>query len=73
MSVTKISDVDLIRSALSHAVKQEIVQIISEEISSAKENVEARVNEMTDKIALQILSSYTVEREGTSIIIRVIK
>lgn len=60
-------------SLLEMAIAEEVDRIIEGEIEIAKQKVTNAIRHSVDKIALQIASSYSVERMGTDIVIRVKK
>lgn len=66
-------DQNFLGEAILHQMKKEIGKIIEEEAQKAATEVIKRVSNLTDQIALNILSRYSIESYGHQIVIRVHK
>lgn len=62
-----------IERSIQLAVRQEIGRIIEEEVATAQANVQRRIRETADKLALSIMSNYRVYEQDMKIIIEVNK
>ena len=71
--MASITSPSRMEEAIMKAVRLEVTQIIQEETAKAQANVERRVREIADKLALSILSQYRIYDNGMGIVIEVKK
>jgi 23S rRNA G2445 N2-methylase RlmL len=62
-----------LENAVSNAIKAEIQKAVEQEVEQAVKNVTRRVRESVDVIVLRVMSSYSCERFGNDLMIRVRK
>jgi len=70
--VITINELD-ITNLLRAKIDAHIKQIIENEIKAAKENLVKQISQEADKMALDVLSYYSIERDNQNIIITVKK
>lgn len=70
---TKAPPVDLIAKAIEDAVRARTKVILDEEIKKCTAEIQRRLGEEADSIALKILTMYDVERMGEKVVITVKK
>lgn len=66
-------EIDEFIEVIKKAVRLRIDEIMDDEVETAMNNVERRVKDLADTIALSVLKSYEIERYGSTINIRVLK
>lgn len=71
--MASITSPSRMEEAIMNAVRLEVARIIQEETAKAQANVERRVREIADKLALSILSQYRIYDNGMGIVIEVKK
>lgn len=70
MATTMEADITKALQATLHA---RVGELLAEEIKKAKEHIERRIREEADKMALDILNFYSIERHQQNIVITVKK
>lgn len=68
-----LHDEHFIQNAIRHAIEKRVAEVLDVEIKAAQERVRQQIGQEVDRIALSVLSNYSVERMGQDIMIRVIK
>lgn len=71
--MSTVTNEDSIMNAIHAAVKQEIHKIIEEETAKAQRETERRIRGVADKLALSILSNYSLYEDAGRVIIEVKK
>ena len=71
MAISGITDSRLIYEAIEFNTRQRVQAVLEEEIAAANKRVADRVRGEADRIALQILSHYSIEQRGAEVVIRV--
>lgn len=69
--MSKIQDGDVIVQAIQAAIADEVRRQIEVEAEAAAERVRAALQRSAGNIAVAVLSSYTIERMGPELVIRV--
>lgn len=73
MAITSAISPDVMTRMIGDEIRRRIDIVIEEEIQAAAKRIDSRMRAELDKIALSVLSRYSVEQNRDELIIRVVK